>query len=952
MAAEAVVEMVDTAEARAQGEVYAMLGASPTEDLVSKPHRTTSLTLMRLRAMARAATKPHTRYILFYRGFFDKMVFRTVVIGFVTAVVQIIALVVSWGRSVPWYSQVPCAFRPEMASFVELSQVTSLIVEVGTILPTIGFVAYGIHYLRDKNRKSSNTDWEPMSIPHLWILYGLKVLTPVLLYTSVNFKLPTYVPYEQMAKKACGVTASLALFPPGRDGRIIQHTYTQLRQAYSKFLTVEGNLQYPDFPEFELKLAQIANSSAGAELDESTHCRNQSTETTGIASVLNIYLEPPKDVEAYCDAGFAFARTKLKKNLQQSLRFPMDVLQATLQNLFAAMPTTYLACSRDMSLAVTNRPTPDPHLNYTQVCHAFHNTTTYTNIPPRMRPFISQEAHGNYSAGIRALGNETQRQMACLLVSEIKDPRTGYDGIAGRFCPPWLSFQRDKEKSGELRIGVDGGKAPINPKTGRTFKESHFTLLFDANTESVNSLAFDPFSTASVANAGHFVLPENFRWDEIALLFTSVLNELNDRRVLGNRPYTATARWTVRDPRTMAQLGMAHMGDEMITIYNRAYDLQQTTEGNIRQTQQALTAINDMSAASAEKRAKKQAALQTVSAAGKLQQGEDPENVTAAALDEQNDYWLKEMNDTRARSDVATQTQFGPLSKDTAEEISALQDDVYRVYLDLRTTSSVGMLKTAQLVTSNVFDATQAAIGMLRYVIGTYIGLGVISVLLPFSLAIVAGIKKGTVDFAKMTILSGAFTVPGDLAYLGRFNALLLFITGLVVAVPVVAITIFFYQAYTEQGFICSVLGVMLWVTGASFSGFTSERTQTLISIVSVLSILLGLVLEVVLSPGSNVAQVLLIGEQLLGSISVIKIVSICANAVFGFFFSHVVTAQLVSWLSSEMFSHGASGTIEYSEKKEDGSIHRVASNLDALNVWSKCERGRARKKVSLSALL
>ena len=71
-----------------------------------------------------------------------------------------------------------------------------------------------------------------------------------------------------------------------------------------------------------------------------------------------------------------------------------------------------------------------------------------------------------------------------------------------------------------------------------------------------------------------------------------------------------------------------------------------------------------------------------------------------------------------------------------------------------------------------------------RYVVGTWIGLGVISVLMPFSLAIVAGIKKGTVDFTQMTILSGAFTVPGDLVYLHRFNALLLFITGLVVAVP------------------------------------------------------------------------------------------------------------------------------------------------------------------------
>ena len=72
--------------------------------------------------------------------------------------------------------------------------------------------------------------------------YTAKVLTPMIVYTIINFKLPTYVPYKEMATKACGVTASLALYPPGRDGAVLNATYKQLRTAYVGFLSNDANL--------------------------------------------------------------------------------------------------------------------------------------------------------------------------------------------------------------------------------------------------------------------------------------------------------------------------------------------------------------------------------------------------------------------------------------------------------------------------------------------------------------------------------------------------------------------------------------------------------------------------------------------------------------------------------------------------------------------------------------
>ena len=119
------------------------------------------------------------------------------------------------------------------------------------------------------------------------------------------------------------------------------------------------------------------------------------------------------------------------------------------------------------------------------------------------------------------------------------------------------------------------------------------------------------------------------------------------------------------------------------------------------------------------------------------------------------------------------------------------------MYGDLQINSFISMCKTSQLVSEKTFEATNSAIRLVKYVIGTYIGFGVVSKLLPFALAIVAGVKKGVKGFSKMTRRSKAFEIQGDALSLKRFNALLLFVSGLVVAVPMITIAIFFYQVGT-----------------------------------------------------------------------------------------------------------------------------------------------------------
>jgi len=132
---------------------------------------------------------------------------------------------------------------------------------------------------------------------------------------------------------------------------------------------------------------------------------------------------------------------------------------------------------------------------------------------------------------------------------------------------------------------------------------------------------------------------------------------------------------------------------------------------------------------------------------------------------------------------------------------------------DMIVTSLIGMYKTSQLVGEKMFQASNSAITLVRYVIGTFIGFSVVSKLFPFALAVTAGVNKGTKGFAKMTEESKSFEVPGDKTSIEKFNALLLFVSGAVTAVPMITVTIFFYQSYADQYFIFVVFGMNLYVS-------------------------------------------------------------------------------------------------------------------------------------------
>ena len=296
---------------------------------------------------------PALRYISQFRKQMDKMVKFGAIFGLVACIIQLIKLIVVWDTRTAWLTKVPCSFQESLTGFANLTSIAAQLIELGTILPGIGFVVYGMYYIRPLNRNSDVMKWKPMDTRIISVFYCGKILTPVLVYSAINFKLPSYVPYKEMSTKACGVTASLALFPPGRDGTVVNDTYAQLRNMYSSYLSNDANLEYPAFSEWERNLVSLNTTKAGIEKDDGIKCRELGAQTNGSLEVLNKYLAPPPGVQKFCDDGYEMGVQKLALSGSDALQFPLKTLSKQFTNLFSAIPLVYFGCSTSVKDVLT-----------------------------------------------------------------------------------------------------------------------------------------------------------------------------------------------------------------------------------------------------------------------------------------------------------------------------------------------------------------------------------------------------------------------------------------------------------------------------------------------------------------------------------------------------------------------------------------------------------------------
>jgi hypothetical protein len=195
-----------------------------------------------------------------------------------------------------------------------------------------------------------------------------------------------------------------------------------------------------------------------------------------------------------------------------------------------------------------------------------------------------------------------------------------------------------------------------------------------------------------------------------------------------------------------------------------------------------------------------------------------------------------------------------------------------------------------------------------------------------------------------MTAKSKAFETKGDALSLKRFNALLLFVSGLVVAVPMITIAIFFYQAYAEQYFVLVVLAIEIWAIGQAFKGFLSNKINLAITALSGALGMAGMICWIMYDENA-----LFLGEYLVQvageyqwTPSVLKIIEQLFKFGFNFYFSQVITATMIARLSASMFAHGATGPMFYYTMNDTGVMEHIPSNLGALDVFSMGARTKA----------
>jgi hypothetical protein len=1006
---------------------------------------------------------PVTLYVRHYRKVFDKMMLNGVIFGSLAIVIQLSNLMSAWDLRTSWLSKVPCTFQDQMASFAALTQATTKTIEFGVILPTIGFVLYGVYYLRPSNRKAIDTDWQPLNTCTLALLYAIKILVPIIVFSLINFKLPAYVPYKAMSLKACGVTASLALFPPGRDGAIINETYYELRSLYSNFLSHPANMEYSDFPSMEKNLIELVNAKPGTEKDDTEMCRALGSETTGALETLNVFLTPPSQITSFCEEGFRVADEELGMRLTDALEFPLKVLSSQFYNLFSAIPLAYLGCSRSMEDGAYDAPTgrvEPTALSFSDLCTAFYSSKSYGDFDDKYKAFASKAQHDQFSSAIRSLETEEKRQVACMVGAGLLDPRTGYDATAGFVCPPWLAHRTN-----------GGTGAPLSSTLWLRQTMSHNPFAAAA------AKGFYVWKVeSSTPGSSNAEIRDARRWTELADVITDVMIELSNAGAISNVTKTETLRWTIRDPRSLVQLGKDQLLIYMNQLNAASNELKKNATDQVTASLSGLIDITEkefnkslsildetfnnfskVMNATFEDTLKKGGETITESITSQLtmltydlQLGVDSEwdisegeqtsfppphqaddecyHTDQTKCEDDKCWWVDvskhvdsdnpiqaicgwadvdfksfrgevwaHLNNNskdlpyRIRQAVADSREavedmgskledagyigvfnmfdageksMKDLSSSTinhAKETSKdlivslakqLLENINRVKNmkgDLSITSTVAMLKTSQLVSEKIFDATSSAIKLVRYVIGTYIGFSVVSRLLPFAMAIVAGVSKGTKASIQMTTASKAFEVPGDAESLAKFNALLLFISGLVVCVPMISVTIFFYQSYADQYFIMVVFAVEIWSVGQAFKGFLSARSNLAITALSGALGLSGFICWIILDEQAMFISEYLVDKALehAQALNAIKILTVVANAGFNFFFSKVITAQIISRLSAEMFAHGVSGMVEYVERHptrdgEEAKIVRKSSNLSSLDIWSKTVRERS----------
>eukprot|EP00945_MAST-04E_sp_MAST-4E-sp1_P005350 g5350.t1 len=845
-------------------------------------------------------------YLTMFRKYQDVKMKGAAVFGIIAFGVSLSALIPKFGQLPAWFQKAPCMFQSTLSAFALLVSTADLVLDVIKILPMLGVAVLAFWHLRGKNRKSPNSEWKPLNQKILWFLFVAKLFGPLVLFTAVNFKLPQYAPYDEIAVKACEVTASLVFYPPqSKYAAIMKGEYDIARDVTARYFNNEKNHLYPKMKNFESSLASLVKDKVGALVDSEKSCKVFGANDNGAYTVLNKFLSPNDAIIKYCANGLKEA----KKTMQfwDAAEFPVETLATHFKNVVSGISITYQGCKIKRPESTTKVQT-NASLSFTEVCEAFYQTVEYSNMEPHFRPYMTEEKHTRFASGIRQQTSKRSREVSCVYVAELFDPRTGFASFPSLACgrAGWLD-QSNHAVTQNLTdvITMDEYRA--------------------ARVMEVLELEWSKKSTAgdnALMNDDGYDYIKGATWTTLAKAMEASVDlfayNLTSFQVLSRR------RWVLRDPRVMS-------------ITAADYSFEAANKEALRQYNSLLAQINaraeDYANFLTDPLTKVSILQNTVETSSDLSllkttlNGENNENgeltkLSTSISDNMGNLYLSFFNAMIGETQV--------IQKATADQV-----------MDSFVTTVVAAFHSVAGFVEKVAATMASGINKIRILIGTFIGFMAVSKMAPFAISVATGVYAGSIQFKKLVESTDTFSNPDDAKKLKLFTGLVIFLTGSVTAVPIITVTIFFYQAYADQYFIMFVLGIEIFVFLKMMKGLLRPIVFAVLNAFALSLMLAGMLTWAIMDP-DQIVQLALFAKDNMPQ-NILTVCKMATNYFFNFFFSKLVSLNAVASLAAAMFS-------EYDKVYfRDTTGKYVQSRLFELDVWQRGRRAITKSKPAAS---
>jgi hypothetical protein len=850
-------------------------------------------------------------YLSALRKYQDAKMKNAAVFGIIAFGVSLAGILPKFGNMPGWFRKAPCIFQSTLSAFALLVSTADLVLDLIKILPMLGVAILAFWHLRSENRTSPNSEWKPVNQKALWFLFVGKLFGPLVLFTIVNFKLPQYAPYDEIAGKACEVAVSLVYFPlqPSLAG-----DYKYLRRWTELYFRNEKNHMHPNMKNFESSLGILESDKVGALVDSELSCTVYNAGDNGAYTVLNKFYTPDVAIKDYCANGLKEAKQIMP--FWDAVEFPVETLGKHFKNIISGLAITFEGCKIKRPESTTKVQT-NVSLSFTQVCEAFYQTVNYSSIEPFYRPYITEEKHMRFASGIRQQASKRSREVSCVYIAELFDPRTGFASFPSLTCgrAGWVKQSNhavtqnltDAVKIWQYRWmdGYKGAGGEANV-TNRTIEDLEFAWV--GNSTAGNNSLMNDDGYDYIKGATWTTLAESM---EASIdLFEYNLTELKTH---------ALRRWVLQDARDM-------------NLNAADYNKMVRDEEARRQYNSLLAQL--------------QARSDDVNVAYSTPNASMYDLYSALAIGGKYDSYSMSHLKTTVRGKINTLTTevFGSLVYmynsffyPMIGEAQMIWKSSYEAALNSYVTTVVATWLTVAQFAETVAATMSSGVNKVRMLIGTFIGFMAVSKMAPFAISVTTGIYAGSIRFKKLIDSTDTFSNPNDAKKLKLFTGLVIFLTGSVTAVPIITVTIFVYQAYADQYFIMFVLGIEIFVFLKMMKGLLRPIVFAALNYLALSLMLAGIVTWAIMDPDQMVQLALFAKDNM--PQNVLTVSKMAANFVFNFYFSKLVTLNAVASLAGAMFSEY--DKVYYRRKK--GKY--VQSQLFELDVWQRRRKPATARK-------